>query len=1604
MKALAYDPDTVDHIYAGGDVCGVYESYDNGVSWTPINKGLETPDNSLSYYVDDLIVIGEGDPENPVPISRRGVYAATHGGIFFRVTGADYWVLQTDYHANSIYWYSGNTNSYAGPKGAPVPFSCFGYDKRNRVLYAGAGHGERDRANGEPWRNYYPEAPGAGNQQFALWALSLDSTPTSWTAVAGSEQNIGIMRQFAILDIVGETETESLVVFSSRNGVFTYDPSSGLCENILIEYGKRDIPGVLWSGKAWGVAAGASGRLYSILTEGLEDDGETDFSPGVWYVDMNDEREEREFVLLQPDSPVPPHSGTTWIDILTFDGADLYSLTVIPGIDSSHDQVFVGTSGTTYGGLCRYGSYINQLGMPATGWMHIICLDPPTWDEFGYKYLNYLETPYFGVHSFEPGWLTNGALYSTVPMVYHPLNVNHMFNMSYHIPMAMDDVLGAGKWQQRNCSGSGDYWSSTGLNLMCPRATDFLSNGRLVIGAGDFETFVASDALGTSFEWLDHYAIGSKDVNDIEVVNDDIYVVRGAPRKDIYDPFQVFCFGFSTYIADGETYPRPRQETVIARYNENLCNVYYPNNDSYCWEYLSRGLDAAIASGRYGVSCFEIVHDDTMFAAVKHIEPLGGWTKIFKAIRTGGVWTWDTTPWWSGPADDSYFYGGIPDMLYIPRTKKLAVVINNSGPVPVTLAPGGGVWVVDMYQRNTASAWLAMSGEDSEWSHKQRMVKFAQKLACDENGEYLYVSSQGGIAYNETHVYVGGVMRLEVPRGVAPQEVDWVVIMNGENSPYTDFAMPYGYYPGWGSTAEEITYRMTNVRSIDIDPVNPLHVYAGLGVGLHPNNGVWEYVPGEWGWVQRTGDTMEEPSFGVVTLDISPVSSSTMFIGTAGAEYFRFGITASTVPTVTLVEPLHEEQTLLMVEGVAADGSGPLESVVIDGTPLGLPAGLELNDSGVSGDWEGGDGIWTKQLNQVNATPGNYSLPIVARDELGYTLRGTLEVEVIATPEVFYRNVSPEVVFTYDGTPAGVTPVDLYVDQFGIDNRRDIFMSKVGTGADGTLLLHPNSNGPVPQYIVAEIERFGYQNVPGEGNGPATAADLDNDGLQDLIIPAGVGNGGLRFYKQQADGDYELQSGWNPLTSAQQENTWFAACADYDGDGYLDVYLCRATAGANGLPGSGSSAVPDILLRNSLYRTGGSFVNATDEIDFVEDLATGAAAWCDYDADGDIDLAIADCATGGGIQIYENDAGRFDARFERVYRSDSAWTAAVSDIAWIGNGQASAGDAGLDLLVTTYSEQDGPVLCTYENEAFSWGLALSASQTASASGVRVLDLDHDGDLDFALLPLEDDEVPRFVIYDNNTFAIGATVPGMTILNGASNGALLADLTGDGAQDLFLGRPQVTNRFLTTASAPSQNWAGLRLLDDSRGYAPAFGARVVFPTKDIAMTVDCNGRSDQALYIGLVGETETCTIYWPSGHVENATLNSGEVATKLHQATFANDFLFVGTPGCATELHPQGLIDFIYSWRTTTQSDILEDTVTSCGIEFKEGDANVHVQQWFEWYNEAPVYHHELRLNNVQCVVGTTTFTVRSKRGTVSLTSDETTVRVRVCTSDLDPDD
>ncbi len=169
-----------------------------------------------------------------------------------------------------------------------------------------------------------------------------------------------------------------------------------------------------------------------------------------------------------------------------------------------------------------------------------------------------------------------------------------------------------------------------------------------------------------------------------------------------------------------------------------------------------------------------------------------------------------------------------------------------------------------------------------------------------------------------------------------------------------------------------------------------------------------------------------------------------------------------------------------------------------------------------------------------------------------------------------------------------------------------------------------------------------------EGSRSALLVDLDNDGDQDLAVAI---MGGIVLAANRGDGHFDYRA----LLPTSHDLMSLSA-ADYDQDGRLDLYVCTYWRNGSAGPESGSSGVvtgrfvyhdSNVGGYNSLFRNettdldGWNFREVTAEVglDSNNGRWSLAAAWEDYDNDGDQDLYVANDF--GRNCLYRNDGGKF---------------------------------------------------------------------------------------------------------------------------------------------------------------------------------------------------------------------------------------------------------------------------------------------------------------------------------------------------------------------------
>src|ERR1700691_6082776 len=208
-----------------------------------------------------------------------------------------------------------------------------------------------------------------------------------------------------------------------------------------------------------------------------------------------------------------------------------------------------------------------------------------------------------------------------------------------------------------------------------------------------------------------------------------------------------------------------------------------------------------------------------------------------------------------------------------------------------------------------------------------------------------------------------------------------------------------------------------------------------------------------------------------------------------------------------------------------------------------------------------------------------------------------------------------------------------------------------------------------------------------ENTACALFADFDNDGRQDVIV---VGASGPKLFLNEGGGQFRQKRDAFQFANPPQGTFTGAAVADYDRDGWLDVYFClyiyyqgtdqykypvpyhdaengppnfmmrnhrdgtfRDVTAASGLNQNNTrysfccgwsdynrDGWPDLYVvndfgRKNLYRNNGdgTFTDVAAEAAVVDIGAGMSVSWLDYDNDGAEDLYVADMWTAAGERV-----------------------------------------------------------------------------------------------------------------------------------------------------------------------------------------------------------------------------------------------------------------------------------------------------------------------------------------------------------------------------------
>ena len=368
--------------------------------------------------------------------------------------------------------------------------------------------------------------------------------------------------------------------------------------------------------------------------------------------------------------------------------------------------------------------------------------------------------------------------------------------------------------------------------------------------------------------------------------------------------------------------------------------------------------------------------------------------------------------------------------------------------------------------------------------------------------------------------------------------------------------------------------------------------------------------------------------------------------------------------------------------------------------------------------------------------------------------------------------------------------------------------------------------------------------------------DYDNDGRLDLF----VANLGMPNKLYRNEGDWRFRDVTRDANvGGGSANSYSAAFADFDRDGFVDLYVAN---GSQQQPG-----------RNFLYRNlgNGRFEEIADGAGVAGNESSLGCAWADYDDDGWPDLFVANFA--GPDRLYRNDG---DGTF-----SDRTTRAGVADA---GNGAGAAwgdydNDGHVDLYVfNTNSGAAADRLYRNNGDGTFADATQAAGLRENGDGEAVVwgDFDNDGWLDLYLVNRSDFTSQRNRLFRNlgNGRFVDATSVAGVMGSGAGQPAAAADFDGDGALDIYVGNLPKKKEELFRNRGGGGSWLVVRL-EGRQSNRAAIGARVTVEAGGLTMTREISsssGRSSQnqlGAHFGLgdASEADSVVIRWPNGAVQ-----------------------------------------------------------------------------------------------------------------------------------------
>ncbi len=233
--------------------------------------------------------------------------------------------------------------------------------------------------------------------------------------------------------------------------------------------------------------------------------------------------------------------------------------------------------------------------------------------------------------------------------------------------------------------------------------------------------------------------------------------------------------------------------------------------------------------------------------------------------------------------------------------------------------------------------------------------------------------------------------------------------------------------------------------------------------------------------------------------------------------------------------------------------------------------------------------------------------------------------------DIFQKQLLPSMEYWRRRIPHGLDFSDqshqgIAIGDVNRDGLEDVYLPQPG-GLPNRLFLHQADGTFLDSSAASGVDFLDTTRC-------ALLLDLDNDGDLDLVTNLGAD---LVFLANDGQGHFTIK------TSGHAPETTMLAAADFDQDGFLDIYVCRYLNPyenqAVPIPyHDANNGLDNVLLR---FTADWKIQDITDDVGLSvnNQRFSFAASWEDYDNDGDQDLYVANDF--GRNNLYRNDHGYF---------------------------------------------------------------------------------------------------------------------------------------------------------------------------------------------------------------------------------------------------------------------------------------------------------------------------------------------------------------------------